>query len=203
MNVGFEKMPGSEQSSVPIIIRHAPFVIEEQLKPTETATKKKEKKETAIYADINLIGGSAGIKETTTQEAETSSVRKYFGRGASGTVADDEGNNSSIWWNVKRSSDPNATKDEVGVDANYRFAVLLTRQNKDDFRIRLKLFVDAGWRNKAKNLFSQTTIIKGELPSLIFRPRVWYEGECEGIDRRRLGRFNEKGRLAELTNIER
>jgi len=48
-------------------------------------------------------------------------------------------------------------------------------------------------------LFSQTTIIKGELPSLIFRPRVWYEGHCEGIDRKRLGYFNEKGRLEDLT----
>jgi len=50
---------------------------------------------------------------------------------------------SSIWWNVKQSTNPVA-KDNAGIKSDYRFAVLLTRLNNATFQARLNLFLDAG-----------------------------------------------------------
>lgn len=143
-----------------------------------------------------------GWKKKATAEVTSDETSKYFGKGCSSTTANEEGRISRIWWNAKKSRNPNA-KDDARIDANYRFVVLLTRKSKSPFRIRLKLNVDAvhmglGYRLKGG---SSKVAVEEESLDLITDPATHYEGDCEGISRMSLGRMRKKGRLAKLSSV--
>jgi hypothetical protein len=198
MDLDFEDVDGSDNPSYPEIIAHAPYIHEEEHNISYKQIKRMFKKDFTTHADIALVAGKAGISETITKQNEESFIKRYSGKAASSTRVDKKtGKQSGVWWNVKKSTDPD--KSEDGINSNHHFAVLLTRVNKSDFQVRVRLFVDAGWRYLAENGGSKVKKIDGKSPDLRFSPELWYEGKCEGIDRKRLGIFHNDGKLTELT----
>jgi hypothetical protein len=200
MTVNFEDQETPIGKTQPAVIASAPFVFEEKQKASQTKSQASKKVENVAYTDINLVGGKGGVKHTESTEKITNTTQHYYGKGSSGTICNDAGTTTGIWWNVKKSSNPDA-KDDAGIDSNYRFAVLVARHSNTPFHARMKLLVDAGWRFRAENRGSLVSFVKGESPSLIFDPQTWYEGDCAGIDRKRLGQFLEKKKVAGLTKI--
>jgi hypothetical protein len=192
----------AEDGNRPSIIEHAPFVQEEHEKESHKKVRKTAKTEFDAHTDIDLRAGHSGTSVKTEEKKESSFTENYYGKGVSSTRAEEDGSRPGIWWNVKKSSDPDS-KDDAGIESNYRFAVLLTRKNRERFNARMKLLVDAGWRFRAENRLSQVKYIKGQSPNLAFSPQIWYEGNCKGINRKRLGNFVKDGKLAKLTTMPR
>lgn len=198
MDLDFEEVDGSDQPSHPEIITHAPYIREEEHNVSTKQIKKMFKKDFTTHADITLGAGKAGVRETVTKQNEESFIKRYSGKAASNTRIDKKtGRQSGVWWNVKKSTDPD--KSEDGINSNHHFAVLLTRNNKSDFQASIRLFVDAGWRYRAENGGSKVKKIDGKEPNLRFSPGTWYEGNCEDIDRKRLAVFRNDAKLAGLT----
>jgi hypothetical protein len=200
MDLDFEAA-GSNGISHPEIIAHAPFINEEEQNVSHKQIQRIFKTEFTTHADINLIAGKGGVSETVSRQNAENAIKRYSGKATSNTRVDKEtSKRSGVWWNVKESTDPD--KSEDGINSNYRFAVLLTRDNKFDFQVRVKLFVDAGWRFLAENGGRRVKNIDGKSPNLRFSPGTWYEGNCHGIDRKRLGVFLKDDELAELTKLK-
>lgn len=198
MDLDFEEVDNNDNLSRPEIIAHAPYVREEEHDISFKQIKRMFKTDFTTHADINLAAGKAGMSETVSKQNEESFIKRYSGKAASNTrVNKKTGRKSAVWWNVKKSTDPD--KSEDGINSNHHFAVLLTRDNKSDFQARIKLFVDAGWRYMAENGGSKVKKIDGKSPNLTFSPGTWYEGKRQNIDRKRLGIFQNDDKLAELT----
>jgi len=184
----------------PNIVAHAPFVNEEEQNVSLKDIKHIVKKSITGSANITLGPGKAGASETSSSQREETFVQRYAGRAASSTrVNIKTGRSSGVWWNVKKTTDPN--KSDNGINSNYCFAVLLERDDKSDFEVGLNLMVDAGWRFLAENGGSRETKIDGKSPHLKFVPGIWYEGNCLGIDRKKLDLFRDQDRLADLTKL--
>lgn len=201
MDLDFEEadVDASVQSQ-PEILAHAPYINEEEQNVSYKHIKRIFKTEFTTHADISLVPGKAGVSEKVSRQNEENIIKRYSGKAASNTRINKSGKRSGVWWNVKKSTDPD--KSEDGINSNYRFAVLLTRDNKFDFQVKIRLFVDAGWRFLAENGGWRVKKIDGCSPNLRFSPGVWYEGNCQGIDRKRLGIFRNDGKLADLTKLK-
>ena len=145
-----------------------------------------------------------GASLEVTDQRESNYKDRYFSKGSSSTRLNAQSSRSGIWWNVKKSSDPDA-RDDAGIKANYQFAVLLTRPHNDRFSAKLTLLVDAGWRFKTEIQIPQKVKdSKGASTSLVFSPEVWYEGtRLPGIERTRLGEFRKSDMLVKLTETRR
>jgi hypothetical protein len=194
----FENLASHKNPSHPEIIAHAPYVREEEHSVSYRQIKNIFKRDFTAHADINLVAGQAGITEKVTKEEEERFVKRYSGKAASNTRVDKKlGRRSGVWWNVKKSTDPD--KSEDGINSNHHFAVLLNREKNLEFQARIRLFVDAGWRYRAENGGSKVKKIDGSSPNLRFCPAIWYEGNYKCIDRKRLGVFQSDAKLAELT----
>jgi hypothetical protein len=199
-DLDFEEVDRIDKPSHPEIIAHAPYIREEEHHISYKQIKRLFKTDFTTHADISLVPGTAGISETVSKQTEEGFVKRYSGKAASNTRMDKKtGRQSGVWWNVKKSTDPD--KSEDGINSNHQFAVLLTRDNKSDFQARIRLFVDAGWRYMAENGGSKVKKIDGASPNLRFCPGTWYEGNCHNIDRKRLEVFRRDGKLAELTKL--
>lgn len=117
--------------------------------------------ELTTQALLDVLGSKSGVGIRTSDETTTRTTRRYHGTGSSGTLANSEGRITGIWWNVKRSSDPDAG-DDAGIAANYRFAILLTRESRRaEFRMGLEMVVDAGWKYKLESRFSRIKVDDG------------------------------------------
>jgi hypothetical protein len=202
LQLDFEDFPGIKGTSHPEIVSHAPFEFERQ-NITEIDVQQTDGVQRDVSATINLGGAKGGANEKVSHVKVENYKDTYFGQAATATVTNEKGVHSSVWWNVKQSTNPH-TKDDAGIQPSYRFAVLLTRQDDSDFQARLHLVVDAGWRHRVKNHFSQRMPVSGEGPNITFSPAIQhYEGNCTGIDRKRLGRFKDRAELQQLTHASR
>ncbi len=198
LQIDFEDPPGIEATSNPAIISHAPFEFERQ-KITEIDVQQTAGVQHDFSATINLGGGKVGANEKVSHVKVENYKDIYFGKAAAATVINEKGIHSGVWWNVKQSTNPHA-KDDAGIEPNCRFAVLLTRRDESDFQAHLRLAVDAGWRHRIENHFSQRIKVPGKEPDLTFSPATdHFEGNCTGIDRKRLGIFKDRAELQRLT----
>jgi len=195
LQVDFEDLHGNTSSAHPGIISYAPFEFERQ-NVAEIDVEETRGVQSNVSATIDLVGVNQGVTHSKVEKYKD----VYFGKTAAETVVNDKGVHSGVWWNVKQSTNPHA-KDDAGIEPNYRFAVLLTRRNDSDFQARLRLVVDAGWRHRVENTFSQKVTGAGKKPNLTFSPvTLHYEGNCTGINRKRLGRFKNRAELQRVTN---
>lgn len=198
LRLDFQDSEGVKPATSPEIICHAPFELERQ-NITEINVQQTDGVRNSVFANINLAGGKSGGSKTISHSKVENYKDLYFDKGASATVANERGRHSGIWWNVKQSTNPHA-KDDAGIESNYRFAVLLTRKNDSEFQVQLRLLVDAGWRHRVENHFSRGITVTGDNPDLNFSPVTRrYEGNCTGINRKRLGRFKDRAELKRLT----
>jgi hypothetical protein len=203
MRADFEDIPGTRSAS-PVILAHAPFEFEEKQKETKLTISRSNKVQSEVSVPIGLPGGNGKLKQMSVKEVTSTGSVDYFGKGCSGTVASPEGRISGIWWNVKKSSDPNV-KDDAGIDANYRFAVLLTRKSQSPFVIRIKMDVEVanmGMRYRLKGGASKV-LVGGDSLSLIANPKTYYEGDCTGFSRYNLGRLRRRQEMANLASVVR
>jgi hypothetical protein len=195
LQVDFEDMHGNTPSANPGVISHAPFEFERQ-NVSEINIEETRGAQSNVSATINLVGGNHGVTHSRVEKYK----ELYFGKSAAATLVNDKGVHSGVWWDVKQSTNPHA-KDDAGIEPNYRFAVLLTRKNDSDFQARLCLEVNAGWRHRVENNFSQKVTGAGKKPNLTFSPAtLHYEGNCTGINRKRLGRFKSCAELQKVTH---
>jgi hypothetical protein len=206
MDLDFLDANGMESASCPVILNHAPYKTEAY----ENVTQIKNTHKIVLNGNGNAGGppGSLlkmGASLEVTDQRESNFKDRYYGKGSSSTRLNAQSSRSGIWWNVKKSSDPDA-HDDAGIKANYQFAVLLTRPNNDLFRAKLTLLVDAGWRFKTEIQIPQKVKDnKGaSSTSLVFSPEVWYEGtRLLGIERTRLGEFVKSDTLVKLAETRR
>jgi hypothetical protein len=236
MEVNFHDQDESGKPCNPVIISTAPFSAQERVheeivdfREKTTVLIKKTKKVTATAGVDNTgvkagLGGEFGSETQNTRELEHSYKVHYFIKGSSNTrVDDDSGRRYGVWWNVKKSNNPD-TRDDAGIPPNYLFAVLLIRANDSTpFEARFRLFAEAGWAHKKERIVELVTrhmMKKGRLSSAhrplsqelanfaagdyegtpkptVFDPRTKFEGDCQGIDRMQLGKYKE-GELAKL-----
>ena len=195
LKVDFEDIYGNTPPANPGIISHVPFEFERQ-NVKEIDVEETRGVQSNVSATIDLVGVNQGVTHSKVEKYKD----VYFGKAAAETVANNKGIHSGVWWNVKQSTNPHA-KDDAGIEPNYRFAVLLTRENNSDFQARLDLVVDAGWRHTVKNNFSQKVTGAGKKPNLNFSPTtLHYEGNCTGINRKRLGKFKSCAELQKITH---
>jgi hypothetical protein len=198
LRVDFENLRGLAPTANPGIISHAPFEVQRQ-NITKIDVQQTDGVQDSIFANINIAGAKGGASKTVSHSKVESYKDLYFGQGASATISNEKGIHSGVWWNVKQSTNPHA-KDDAGIESNHRFAVLLTRKDDSDFQARLCLLVDAGWRHRVENRFSGGMTFSAENPNLNFSPTIrHYEGNCMGIDRKRLGKFKDPAALSHLT----
>jgi hypothetical protein len=106
---------------------------------------------------LGVDSSKAGMTGSTENGIIETYTQFYHGKGTFNTIANlKTGRRSQVWWKVIRSSEPSA-KDNGGIDANYLFAVLITRENKNDFQVKVELAAEAGLLCRAENLYSQIT----------------------------------------------
>lgn len=182
--------------SRPEILAHAPFIFEEALKKDKVNVEDTTAAKNHVEGELNIGAAKFSSGHETTHIAARHSIHKYFSKGASAITVVFDGKRSGVWWNVKQSSIPDA-QDDAGIDPNYRFAVLLTRgkDDKEVFKVKICLEIHAGIEYLVENRWKH--VIEAE--SLSVDPRVWYVGDCRGIDRRRLEEFEMRGKLTDLT----
>ncbi|KUJ15913.1 uncharacterized protein LY89DRAFT_98879 [Mollisia scopiformis] len=187
-------------SSRPEVLAHAPFVFEEALKRCEIEVQNARRVKDHAAASFNVGGAKIGIGREVTRSRTSRSIHKYFAKGSSATTVDDDGKCSGIWWNVKQSTIPDA-QDDAGIDPNYCFAILLTRERNDKavFKVKINLEAHAGLSYLLENKFSHVIHVK----DLNVDPRTWHVGPCRSIDRERLGHFLKPENLVALTKSSR
>jgi len=162
------------------------------------------------------LRGQVGSETQNTRETEHSYKMRYFIKGSSNTrVDDDSGRRNGVWWNIKKSNNPDAG-DDAGIPPNYLFAVLLTRTNDSTpLEARFRLLAKAGIADKRERVIEIVTRpftkkrgmgrrssvhrLSQDLMNFaardfdhaakptIFDPRTKREGDCQDIDRLQLG----------------
>jgi hypothetical protein len=138
-----EEIDGNDKPWFPEILVHAPYVREEEQNITNKQIKKIFKREFTAHTEIDLAAGKANVNETVSNQNEKSFIKRFSGKAASGTrVHKKAGKRSGVWWNVKKSTDPDKSND--GINSTHQFAVLLTRNDQSDLQARPRLFIDAG-----------------------------------------------------------
>lgn len=207
MDVDFCDEDRSTNPCNPEVICTAPFSTQEHMNELVTDVTVKAIRSVKKAAEVNatacagIPGAKVGTETQKTNEKEFKYKIRFFGKGSSGTRCDNSGRRNGVWWNVNKSSDPDA-KDDAGITPNYLFAVLIKRTNDSaPFKARIRLTVKAGWAQKVEKIL-QILAGKSSMDSLeAFDPRTKFEGKCEGIDRALLGKYLKEGELAKLTII--
>ncbi len=76
---------------------------------------------------------------------------------------------------------------------------MLTRgkDDKEVFKVKICLEIHAGIEYLVENRWKH--VIEAE--NLSVDPRVWYVGDCRGVDRRRLEEFKTREKLVSLTKV--
>lgn len=172
------------------------------------------------------MGATGGVENTIGTKEETTGKYLYFGKGSSSTRPDASHRKCGVWWNVKKSSDPDS-KDDAGIRPNYRFAVLLTRGHRTEtFEAHIQLTIKAGSARRSQMFGPETAVSRpalmkrlseallgdevssAKLIPVVFDPKIKREGKCDGIDgkmidRKNLGKWADHERLAQLTLIRR
>ncbi|KAE8453928.1 hypothetical protein EG329_007704 [Mollisiaceae sp. DMI_Dod_QoI] len=188
-------------TSRPEILAHAPFVFEEALKVSKVPVETGSEVQMTSDVEVNVGVGKVKFGRKVIGGKQSESVEVYFAKGASAICEDGDGKRSKVWWNVKQSTVPNS-KDNAGIDPNYRFAVLLAR-GKDDkapYRVKIDLEVHAGWEYLFEHGLSNTIHAK----DLDIDPRTWHVGvDPRSINREKLGLFEKPEYLASLTKSAR
>jgi hypothetical protein len=232
MEVDFIDKDGATNPCRPEVISSAPFSVQERMNEMVTDVTVKATHVVTKVAEVNATAGAgipgakAGVDTRDTNEKEFKYKIRYFGKGSSNTRCDDSGLRNGVWWNVNKSSNPDA-KDDAGIPPNYLFAVLVERSNDSaPFEARIRLTVEAGWAHKMEKILQilagktstkrRPSSIKrrshelihltaddceSELEPVVFDPRTKFEGKCENIDREMLGKYLKEGELAKLTVI--
>jgi hypothetical protein len=218
----------------PAIMTTAPFVAEEHDNKDVVDFKRENSKVNRknINSGVGVgnqaarMGASGAVENTISTKEETTGKYLYFSKGSSNTRCDASGRRYAVWWNVKKSSNPNS-KDDAGIHPNYRFAVLLKRNHETEpFEAQVQLTIKADSARRSQMFGPETAINRpalikrlseallgdevnsAKLIPVVFDPKIKREGKCDGIDgkmidRKNLGKWADHERLAQLTLIRR
>ena len=217
-----EKVPKSLLSAPPPeVLEYAPH--SRRSKETVNDVEEGRIREFSAPAELNaqsgIINGKFGTSYRDKKETKENSQHHYF-QHCSGIPRSQPGSDSpvAVYWNTKRSSQPHA-KDDMGLDSEAFFAILLHRQDNSPFGARLKFWADGGKRNLFQHFLKsvdpkedlrrnmqkvrECAENQGEEKTFLnFDPEgVKYTGKCNSIQRTKLGRFREDDALEKLTEL--